>query len=100
VHRDWVDLRSFGRWRGRFGDELDSGVAKLIANFYDLPEQFLPDLRREEQRQRYRTERNLFILGSILIAALALVALVQWRGTSLAQTSEIMTRAELSVHLA
>src|SRR5262249_13647327 len=52
---DWIDLRSFNRWRARtFTEALDNGFSKLVASLYDIPERLLPALRQEERRQRQR----------------------------------------------
>jgi WD40 repeat protein len=52
---DWIDLRSFGRWRMPWINEnLDAGVTKLIAGLYDVREEYLPVLARQERARRNR----------------------------------------------
>ena len=67
---DWIDLRGFNTWRDRiFTEALDDGLAKLVAGLYEVPDRFLPLLRREERRRRHRA-----IIG-FGIAALSVAAL-------------------------
>jgi WD40 repeat protein len=74
---DWIDFRSFSNWRLRtFTGELDDGLIKLVAALYDVPDRFLPILRREERRERNR--RNVVsALGTLTILAL-MTALAIW----------------------
>jgi hypothetical protein len=66
---DWIDLRSFSRWRVHiFTGTLDNGLAKLIASFYEIPDRFLPLLHREERRRRHRTI-VVFVGVGLLVAA-------------------------------
>ncbi|MEY9234077.1 hypothetical protein ABIF68_002524 [Bradyrhizobium japonicum] len=66
---DWIDLRSFSRWRVHtLTGKLDTGLAKLVASFYEIPDRFLPLLHREERRRRYRT-LMAFAGGGLLVAA-------------------------------
>jgi hypothetical protein len=66
---DWIDLRSFSRWRVHiFTGNLDNGFAKLVASFYEIPDRFLPLLHREERRRRHRTIMAFAGVG-LLVAA-------------------------------
>jgi hypothetical protein len=68
---DWIDLRRFTRLRARtFSEQLDDGVVKLVAALYDVPDRFLPELRREEARLRLRLVGS--IAGAAIVVALAL----------------------------
>lgn len=63
---DWADFRSFSGWRSRLLSEaLDDGLTKLVAALYDVPEKYLPNLRREERGRRRR------LLTATLAASLA-----------------------------
>jgi WD40 repeat protein len=92
---DWVDLRAFTWWRAfGFSEHLDAGLAKLVAGLYDVPEQALPELRREERRRRNK------LLGAIAgaatavaitIGALAVIA-VQQKNEAERQRNEAVAR--------
>ena len=73
---DWIDLRGFNTWRCIFTGSLDDGVAKLVAGFYDIPDRFLPFLRREERRRRNRTIAALAGVG--LVVGVLITALAVW----------------------
>ena len=74
---DWIDFRSFNQWRARiFSESLDAGFTKLVASLYDVPDRFLPALRREERRRRNRKIIGAAI-GAIFVAALT-SALAIW----------------------
>jgi hypothetical protein len=46
---DWVDFRQFSWWRSYgHSQELDSGITKLVASLYDVPDHHLPLLYKEE----------------------------------------------------
>jgi hypothetical protein len=78
---DWIDLRSFRTWRGRvFSEALDDGLAKLVASLYDVPDRFLPLLRREERRRRHRAIIGFAVAGfsvAALTTAIAIWGLIQ-----------------------
>jgi WD40 repeat protein len=78
---DWIDLRSFSIWRARtFSDTLDDGFAKLVAALYDVPDRFIPILRREESRRRHRVITGFAIAGlsvAAITSAIAIYALIQ-----------------------
>jgi WD40 repeat protein len=74
---DWIDLRSFNTLRVRtFTETLDDGLAKLVAGLYDIPDRFLPVLRREERRRRHRAIFG-FAVVAFSVAALT-IALAIW----------------------
>ena len=74
---DWIDFRSFNSWRVRtFTEMFDDGLSKLVASLYDVPDRFLPALRREERRRRHRTIVT-FACGAFVVAALT-TALAIW----------------------
>src|SRR5262249_39536448 len=83
---DWIDLRSFSIWRARtFSDTLDDGFAKLVAALYDVPDRFIPILRREERRRRHRVITGFAIAGlsvAAITTAIAIYALIQ-RGAAI-----------------
>jgi WD40 repeat protein len=101
---DWIDLRSFNRWRVRtFTETLDDGLAKLVAGLYDVPDRFLPVLRREERRRRHRAIIG-FGVGAFSVAALttalAIWGLIQRADAVSALQNALVTRAQMSVRLA
>jgi WD40 repeat protein len=85
---DWIDLRSFSIWRARtFSDTLDDGFAKLVAALYDVPDRFIPILRREERRRRHRVITGFAIAGlsvAAITTAIAIYALIQ-RGAAISR---------------
>ena len=102
--RDWIDLRSFNAWRVRtFTEALDDGLTKLVAGLYNVPDRFLPVLRREERRRRNRAIIR-FAVGGFSVAALTTaLAFLAWieRGHAVsALENALVTRAQMSVRLA
>jgi WD40 repeat protein len=97
---DWIDFRSFNSWRARtFSEALDDGLTKLVASLYDVPDRFLPVLRREERRQRVRWI-VVSAVGSFLMAALiAVLAFWGYRNAVAALESALIARAQISVRL-
>ncbi|MET4630909.1 WD40 repeat protein [Bradyrhizobium sp. I1.8.5] len=101
---DWIDFRTFAAWRARwFSEALDGAVAKLVASLYDIPDRFLPDLRREERLRRNRTIAG-FAIGGLSIAALT-TGLAIWgvveRANAVAALRNVrITQAQMSVRLA
>jgi WD40 repeat protein len=99
-HRwDWIDFRNFNSWRARtFTGELDDGLIKLVAALYDVPDRFLPILRREERRERNRRMvaaafGTLTVLA--LITSLAIWGLIQRENAA----GALANRARLSTRL-
>lgn len=72
---DWVDFRAFKRFRW-LTEANDAGLAKLVAGLYQLPDELLPVLRREE-RNRRRRWATIAIFTATLVAALT-TALAVW----------------------
>jgi WD40 repeat protein len=101
---DWIDFRTFAAWRARwFTEALDGAVAKLVASLYDIPDRFLPDLRREERLRRNRTIAG-FAVGGFFVAALT-TALAIWgvieRANAVTALRNVRTtQAQMSVRLA
>ena len=74
--RDPVDLREFSPLQSYgIGSHLDSGVTKLIAGLYDVPNRHLPLLYKEEIRQR---RRHLLTNAYILLFTLASASLLSY----------------------
>jgi WD40 repeat protein len=71
---DWVDFRGFKRFRW-LTEANDAGLAKLVAGLYELPDELLPVLRREERNRRRRLV-TIAILAATLVAALTTVLAV------------------------
>jgi WD40 repeat protein len=101
---DWIDLRSFSMWRVRtFSETLDYGLTKLVAGLYDVPDRFIPLLRREERRRRHRA---IILLGgtgfciAALMTGLAIWGLIQRADAVSSLKSALVTRAQMSVRLA
>lgn len=71
---DWVDLRPFSWLRSYgLGSRLDSGVTKLVASLYDVPDRHLPLLYKEEIRQR----RQIFHTNALVsLVTLSFVAAI------------------------
>jgi hypothetical protein len=101
---DWIDFRSFNPWRARiFSESLDAGFAKLVASLYDVPDRFLPALRREERRQRNRKIVGAAI-GAIFVAvltsALALWGLIERKNAMAnADRAQVELRREVALRL-
>lgn len=96
---DWIDFRSFSSWRLRtFTGELDDGLIKLVAALYEVPDRFLPILRREERRERNR-RTVVAAFGALtifaLITALAIWGLIQQENAA----GALANRARLSTRL-
>jgi WD40 repeat protein len=75
---DWIDLRTFTRLRALgLTDALDRAVVKLLAALYDVPDNLLHLIYREEQRRRNRllltggTVAVTLFFGMTVLAALA-----------------------------
>jgi len=64
-----IDLRGFrGRFRGS-QRPAHNEILKLVATLYDVPPERMPDLRREDERQRLsRVRRVIAILIAIIVA--------------------------------
>jgi WD40 repeat protein len=76
--RNWIDLRKYARWHNYgVGSELDKEIAKLIAEIYEVPERYLPDLYQVERRQRRKT---LLSYGAASTIAAAIVAVILYVG--------------------
>jgi WD40 repeat protein len=101
---DWIDLRTFSPWRFPiFSETLDDGVAKLVAGLYDVPERFLPLLRREERRRRLHAITGFAFLGVFIAATMtgiAIYALAQRASAVSSLKTALVTRAQMSVRLA
>jgi WD40 repeat protein len=100
---DWIDLRGFNKWRVRiFTEALDDGLAKLVAGLYEVPDRFLPLLRREERRRRHRAIIG-FGVAALSVAALTTViaiwGLVQRADALSALKNALVARAQMSVQL-
>jgi WD40 repeat protein len=93
---DWIDLRSFNSWRGLISTEsIDDGLTKLVASLYDVPEHFLPVLRREERRQRNRTIVGIAAAACLVVALTsALVFLLFTLRENAIAASEFALRGE------
>jgi hypothetical protein len=77
--RNWIDLRKYARWHNYgIGFGLDEEIGKLIAEIYDVPEQYLPMLYQVEKKQR----RKLFLsyIATSTAAAPAIIASVLYVG--------------------
>jgi WD40 repeat protein len=89
---DWIDLRSFSIWRARtFSDTLDDGFTKLVAALYDVPDQFIPILRREERRRQRRVIIGFAIAGlsvAAITTAIAIFAFIQ-RGHAISSVRDM-----------
>src|SRR5262249_11820352 len=72
---DWIDLRQFSWW-GSYGlsHGLDSGITKLIASLYDVPDHHLPLLYNEEVRQRRQAFRTNVLVSFITLAFVSALA--------------------------
>ncbi|MBZ9954812.1 MULTISPECIES: WD40 repeat domain-containing protein [unclassified Mesorhizobium] len=101
---DWIDLREYNGWRGStFSDALDDGVTKLVAALYDVPDRYLPLLRREEHRRRQRAILGFAIAGFCIAAFTTALAIWGFSERSNALTAlqvALTTRAQMSVRLA
>jgi WD40 repeat protein len=101
---DWIDFRSFGAWRARsFSEALDDGLAKLVASLYEIPDRFLPVLRRQERRQRKRILVSFAAAGlsvATLTTALAIWAVVERGNAVTALRNVLVTQAQMSVRRA
>jgi WD40 repeat protein len=101
---DWIDLRSFNRWRVRaFTEALDDGFSKLVASLYDIPERLLPTLRREERRRRQRVILGFAVAGvavATLTTGLAIWGEKQRRSAVSALEQALESQAQMSVRLA
>src|SRR6266851_1688422 len=101
---DWIDLRSFSRWRARtFTEALDDGFAKLVASLYDIPERFLPALRKEERRRRHHVILGFAVAGvavATLATTLAFWGEMQRRSAVSALEQALRSQAQMSVRLA
>jgi WD40 repeat protein len=87
---DWIDLRRFSWWRSwGFSEELDAGVAKLVAGLYDIPDALLPELRREERRRR-----NVLLIGIGLVAVLVALIIAALGAYAWQQRNEARAEAE------
>jgi hypothetical protein len=76
--RNLIDLRKYRRWHNYgIGSGLDEETGKLVAEFYEVPEQYLPTLYRVEKKQRRKI--LLSYIGTSTAAA-AMVAAVLYVG--------------------
>jgi hypothetical protein len=79
---DWIDLRAFTWWRAfGFSEALDAGFTKLVAGLYEVPETFLPVLRREERRRRRRWIVAGSTVGSVILLIIGILAIGWWSET-------------------
>jgi hypothetical protein len=100
-HWDWADLRGYRRlywllpWRAK---RLEDAFSKLIAGIYDIPAEFVPILRREEQR-RHSLQRSIAAIVLSIGISLSVLAYWQWREKSQraneALANSIWSRLEL-----
>jgi WD40 repeat protein len=81
---DWIDFRKFNWW-GKFGlsEEQDIGFTKVVAGIYDVPENLLPLLQREERRQR-----NKLLMGISAVAVAVTLVIVVLGGIAWQQRDE------------
>jgi hypothetical protein len=87
---DWIELRRFSWWRSwGFSEDLDAGLAKLVAGLYEIPDSALADLRREERRRR-----NHFLVGFGLVAVLIAIVIAGIAAFAWQQRNEALAEAE------
>jgi WD40 repeat protein len=100
---DWIDLRGFNRWRVRiFTGALDDGLAKLVVGLYEVPDLFLPLLRREERRRRHRAIIGFSVTAlsvAALTTAIAIWGLGQRADAISAFKNALVAHAQRSVQL-
>jgi len=85
-----------------FTEALDDGLAKLVASLYEVPERFLPLLRREERRRRHRAIIGFGVAAlsvAVLTSAIAIWGLIQRADAVSALKSALASRAQMSVRL-
>jgi WD40 repeat protein len=101
---DWIDLRGFSAWRVlTFTEALDDGFTKLVASLYEVPDRFLPVLRREERRRRQRAIFGFAVAGLSVVAlttTLAIWAVIERGNAVSALRNALITKAQMSVRLA
>jgi WD40 repeat protein len=76
---DWADLRGLSRWRflrPGAAERLDDAFLKIVARLFDVPQELLPILRREEARRRGRV--RMAVAGAVASVILGLSAALGW----------------------
>jgi hypothetical protein len=82
---DYVDLRAYRRfywlfpWRAK---ALEISFSKLVAGIFDIPAEFMPELREEERR---RHNRQRLAIAALLASAIGLSTFGGWQWYERAQ---------------